>query len=75
MGEVSSTWQVTISRLEEFSDWQVDIRRTSMDSPIVKVDGVPHANIAAIKGVHIANIQSIDGVRMRDYRWQVTITA
>lgn len=57
------------------STWQVDIRRTSMDSPIVDVDGVPHANIAGIKGVPIANVQSIDGVRMKDYRWQVTITA
>ena len=75
MGTYTGTWQVTISRLERFEDWQVDIRRTSMDSPIVNVDGVPHANIAAIKGVPIANMQSIDGVWMKDYRWDVTITA
>ena len=57
------------------SAWSVDIRTTSMDSPVVNVDGVPHANIAAIKGVPIANTQSIDGVRMKDYRWRVTVTA
>ena len=75
MGEVSSTWTVDIRRLEIFGDWSVDIRSSSMDSPIVNVDGVPHANIAAIKGVPIANMQSLDGISMRDYRWQVTITA
>lgn len=55
--------------------WTVDIRTTSMGSPITKVDGVLHANIAALKGVSIANVKNIDGVRMKDYRWQVTITA
>jgi len=75
MGTYTGTWTVDIRRLEVFEDWSVDIRRTSMDSPIVNVDGVPHANIAAIKGVPSANIRYINGVRMKDYRWQVIITA
>jgi len=74
MGTYTGTWQVDIRRLKVFEGWSVDIRRTSMDSPIVNVDGVPHANIAAIKGVPIANMKLIDGVLAKDFRWDVTIT-
>jgi len=75
MGTYSSTWSVDIRSTEVGLDWSVDIRRTSMDSPIVNVDEIAKANIAAVKGVAIANVASINGVRMEDYRWKVTVTA
>ena len=75
MGTCSSTWTVDIRSADVGLDWDVDIRTTSMDSPVVTVDGVPHANIAAVKGVLIANIQNVDGIRVKDSRWQVTVTA
>ena len=75
MGEVTSTWNVSVRSVDVGEDWNVSVRRTSMDSPIASVDSVAKANIGALHGVSSTSIMAIDGVRLKDVRWQVTITA